>query len=91
MSDHALSKRGRALEDEYFRKKDGNWSRKAAAGRSGRTGQARDGAPRSGSDDPEILQELSDGFTPDTVILLPLVPVIQMARADGSGRTGERA
>ena len=91
MSDDALSKRGRALEDEYFRKKDRELVeklRQAAAAERAR----REMGAKIGSDDPEMLQELQAlGFTPDTVILLPLVPVIQMAWADGSVAPAERA
>ena len=46
---------------------------------------------KTGLDDPELLQELHDlGFTPDTVGLLPLVPVIQMAWAEGGITKAER-
>ena len=91
MPDDALSKRGHALEEEYFRRKDRELIEKlrqaAAADRA-----KSDMAARIGSDDPETLQELQAlGFTPDTVILLPLVPVVQMAWADGSVALPERA
>jgi hypothetical protein len=84
MSDDALSNRGKALEDEYFRQKDRalvEKLRQAAAAERAR----REIGAKIGSDDPEMLQELQAlGFTPDTVIVLPLVPVIQMAWVDGS-------
>ena len=84
MSDDALSRRGRALEDEYFRKKDQQLIEKLRQAAEAERAR-RDMGARIGSDDPEMLQELQAlGFTPDTVILLPLVPVIQMAWADGS-------
>ena len=90
MPDDALSKRGRALEDEYFRKKDQQLierMRQAGATERGR----RDLGAKIGIDDPEMLKELQAlGFTPDTVILLPLVPVVQMAWADGSVAPAER-
>ncbi|MEO8256885.1 MAG: hypothetical protein ABI868_06010 [Acidobacteriota bacterium] len=90
MSDDALSKRGHALEEEYFRRKDRELIEKlrhaAAAGRA-----RSDMAARIGIDDPEALQELQAlGFTPETVILLPLVPVVRMAWADGSVADAER-
>jgi hypothetical protein len=84
MPDHdGVAKRGRALEDDYFRKKDRELIekiRQAAA-----TEQARkDLGRKAGLDDPELLQELHDlGFTPETVGLLPLVPIVQMAWAEG--------
>lgn len=91
MPDDALSKRGHALEEEYFRKKDRELIEKlrqtAAANRA-----KSDMAARIGIDDPELLQELQAlGFTPDTVILLPLVPVVQMAWVDDSVAPAERA
>jgi tellurite resistance protein len=90
MPDDALSKRGHALEDEYFRKKDQQLIEKMRlAGAAARVG--RDLSAKSGIDDPEMLQELQAlGFTPDTVILLPLVPVIQVSWADGSVAPAER-
>ena len=51
----------------------------------------RDLSAKIGIDDPEMLKELQAlGFTPDTVILLPLVPVVQMSWADGSVAPAER-
>lgn len=91
MPDHdAIGKRGRALEDEYFRKKDRELMekfRQAAA-----TEQARkDLGRKAGLDDPELVQELHDlGFTPETVVLLPLVPIIEVAWAEGGITKAER-
>jgi hypothetical protein len=90
MTEDALSKRGRALEDEYFRKKDRELMekfRQAAA-----TEQARkDLGRKAGLDDPELVQELHDlGFTPETVVLLPLVPIIEVAWAEGGITRAER-
>ena len=91
MSDHdAFGKRGRALEEEYFRNKDRELIeklRQAAA-----TEQARkDLGRKAGLEDPQDVQELQDlGFTPETVGLLPLVPIIQMAWAEGGITKAER-
>ena len=86
----ALSKRGRALEDDYFRKKDRELIekiRQAAAAEQVRSDLGR----KIGLDDREQLQELQDlGFTPDTVVLLPMVPIIQMAWAEGGITKAER-
>jgi hypothetical protein len=84
MPDHdGVAKRGRALEEEYFRKKDRELIekiRQAAAAEQVR----KDTGRKIGLDDPELLKELRDlGFTPETVGLLPLVPIIQMAWAEG--------
>ena len=91
MPDHdAFAKRGRALEDEYFRKKDREFIEKIRQATA--TEQARkDLGRKAGLDDPELLQELHDlGFTPETVGLLPLVPIIQVAWAEGGITKAER-
>src|SRR3990172_9350202 len=86
----AFPGRGRSLEEDYFRKKDRELIEKirlAAAAEQVRKDLGR----KTGLDAPELLQELHDlGFTPDTVGLLPLVPVIQMAWAEGGIKTAER-
>jgi hypothetical protein len=46
---------------------------------------------KAGLDDPEMVQELATlGFTVDTVELLPLVPLIQVAWAEGGVSAAER-
>jgi hypothetical protein len=91
MPDHdAFAKRGRALEEDYFRKKDRELIekiRQAAAAERAR----KDLGQKAGLDDPQLVQELQDlGFTPETVGLLPLVPIIQMAWAEGGITKSER-
>jgi hypothetical protein len=91
MPDHdAIATRGRALEDEYFRKKDRELierMQKAAAAEQARSDLSR----TMGLEDPAVLQDLLDlGFTPDTVSLLPLVPVLEMAWAEGGITSAER-
>jgi hypothetical protein len=85
-----FAERGRSLEEEYFRRKDKELiekMRKTAAAEQVRSDLAR----RTGLIDPELLKELDElGFTPDTVILLPLVPVIQVAWAEGGVSDAER-
>jgi hypothetical protein len=91
MADHdAPSKRGRSLEDEYFRKKDLELIEKLR--QSAATEQARqDLGRKAGLEDPTLVKELQDlGFTPDTVGLLPLMPIIQMAWAEGGVTKAER-
>jgi hypothetical protein len=87
----ALAKRGRGLEEEYFRKREQELIEKLrrrgeeAAGR-------RQLAERSGVADEDILTDLQAlGYTPETVMLLHLVPLVQMAWAEGSVSEGERA
>jgi len=46
---------------------------------------------RTGLTDPELLKDLQDlGFTPETLALLPIVPVIQLAWAEGGITAAER-
>lgn len=92
MTDHdSLHERGRALEEEYFRKKDRELiERMQRAARE--EAERKDLSARTGLQDPELLRELQAlGFTPDTVALLPLVPVVQVAWAEGGVTTGERS
>ena len=85
-----LRERGRSLEEEYFRKKDRELverMRHAAAAEREREELAK----TSGLADPALIQELKDlGFTPSTVTLLPLVPVLRMAWAEGGITSAER-
>jgi hypothetical protein len=91
MSDHdAFADRGRALEEEYFRKKNRELvekMRRAAAAESARADLQR----TTGLSDPALLQELQElGFTPETASLLPLVPLIEVAWAEGGVTPAER-
>jgi hypothetical protein len=87
----SLAERGRSLEDDYFRKRDQELidrMRRAAAADQGRTEMGQ----QIGITDPELLRQLEAlGFTPDTVVLLPLVPAVQMAWAEGGVSAAERA
>lgn len=89
-NDH-LAGRGRALEEEYFRKRDRELAekmRQAAAAQQAR----QDLGQATGLNDPALLQELEElRFTPETVSLLPLVPMLQMAWAEGGVSAQERA
>jgi hypothetical protein len=86
----SLTERGRALEDDYFRRRDQELIEKMR--RAAAADQARaDLGQRVGLTDPELLQQLEAlGFTPDTVVLLPLVPAVQMAWAEGGVSAAER-
>ena len=83
-------KEARSREDEYFRKKDLELIEKMR--RSAALAQAnRDLAARAGLNDPEMIQELQMlGFTAETVGLLPLVPLVQIAWAEGGVSAAER-
>lgn len=91
MSEHdALHERGRALEDEYFRRKDRELIEKIRQKTAAEDAERALGAS-TGVSDPEVLRELQAlGFTPDTVALLPLVPVLQIAWAEGGVTPVER-
>ena len=78
-----IAERGRSLEDEYFRRKDKELienMRRATTSAAARVEMGK----RTGLTDPGLQRELEAlGFTPETVILLPLMPVLQMAWAEG--------
>jgi len=82
--------RGRSLEEEYFRKRDRELIEKmrlAAEAERNREELAK----KSGLSDPALLEELRQlGFTPETITLLPLVPVLRMAWAEGGITSAER-
>jgi hypothetical protein len=80
----------RAQEEEYFRKKDRelieNLRRADAAAR-----ERLELEQETGIHDPGMLSDLADlGFTPETIALLPLVPVLQVAWAKAGVSTPER-
>jgi hypothetical protein len=81
--DDALAGKKRRLEEEYFRKQDQELverMRRAAA-----AAQARhDLEDKTGIHEPALLNDLETlGFTPDTLALLPLVPLVQVAWSEG--------
>ena len=87
----SFAERGRSLEEEYFRRKDTELIEKMRRAATATEARAEMGK-RTGLTDPALLQELETlGFTPDTVLLLPLVPVVQMAWAEGGVTPAERS
>jgi hypothetical protein len=89
MSDDPLSSR-RAHEEEYFLKKDRELIEKARE-RAKIQQQLRELGEQVGITDPEVSRELAElGFTPDTVRLLPLMPVLEVAWAEGGVTPEER-
>lgn len=89
MDRDSLHDRGRGLEEEYFRKKDRELVEKMRAAAAAEQARTDIGA-RTGLD-AAAAQELQDlGFTPDTVSLLPLVPLVQVAWADQGVTPAER-
>ncbi len=80
----------RAREEEHFRKKDRELIeklRKADAAAKKRRALEQE----TGIHDPDMLEELNAlGFTPDTIALLPIIPVLQVAWARAGISTAER-
>ena len=78
-----LRDRGRSLEDEFFHREDARLKAKLreAAEREG----AREALARaSGIKNPQIIDRLiSLDVRPETVTALSLVPLVEVARADG--------
>ena len=86
----AFAERGRSLEEEYFRRKE-----KEVIEKMRRKAEADDGRRRLGEQagvaDEEVLRDLEElGYTPETVMLLHLVPLIQTAWAEGGVTPRER-
>jgi hypothetical protein len=85
-----LTDQARKREEDYFRKRDRELlerMREAAAAEQTR----KDLQAKTGLQDAELLRDLEElGFTPDTVALLPLVPVLQVAWAEGGVSSTER-
>ncbi len=88
--DDALAGKKRKHEEEYFLKHDRELigkMRKAAAVQRAR----QDLEDRTSLHDPDLLNDLESlGFTAETVTLLPLVPLIQVAWAERSVSHAER-
>jgi hypothetical protein len=86
----SLTDQARQREDDYFRKHDRELiARMRAAAASEQT--RRDLEAKTGLRDPELLKDLEElGFAPDTIGLLPLVPVLQVAWAEGGVSDAER-
>ena len=86
-----LDDRRRASEDDYFRKKDRELIEKMRAAAAHDLAKSELSA-RTGLSDPALLEELEAlGFTPDTISVLPLVPIVEMAWAEGGITPAERA
>jgi hypothetical protein len=85
-----LADQARKREEDYFRKRDRELierMRQAAAADQTR----RDLEATTGLRDPALLNDLQDlGFSPDTIPLLPIVPILQVAWAEGGVSDAER-
>jgi hypothetical protein len=85
-----IHERGRSLEDDYFRKKDRELVEKLQRAAEAETARA-DISKATGLSDPALADELlALGFTGETVALLPIVPIVQVAWAEGGVSAAER-
>ena len=86
----AFAERGRSLEEEYFRRKEKEVIEKMRRKAEADTQRRRLGE-QAGVADEEVLRDLEElGYTPETVMLLHLVPLIQTAWAEGGVTLRER-
>ena len=86
----AFADRGRSLEEEYFHRKEKEVIEKMRV-RAATEEQRRRLGEQAGVADEEVLRDLQDlGYTPETVMMLYLVPVIQTAWAEGGVSQKER-
>jgi hypothetical protein len=82
--------RRRASEEDYFRKQDRELIEKMRRAAEANRAQSEMSA-KTGLNDPALIAELGAlGFTPETISVLPLVPLIQMAWAEGGVTPQER-
>jgi hypothetical protein len=86
----AFADRGRSLEEEYFHRKEREVIDKMRV-RAAAEEQRRRLGEKAGVADEELLNDLQQlGYTPETVMMLYLVPVIQTAWAEGGVSQKER-
>jgi hypothetical protein len=86
----AFADRGRSLEEEYFHRKERELIDKMRV-RAAADDERRRLGEMAGVADEEVLSDLQAlGYTPETVMMLYLVPVIQIAWAEGGVSQKER-
>lgn len=86
----AFAERGRSLEAEYFHRKERELIEKMRVRAAGEEQRRRLGQ-ETGVGDDDVLRDLQElGYTPETVMLLHLVPLIQTAWAEGGVTQKER-
>jgi len=86
----AFAERAHTLEEEYFRRKEKEVIEKMRRNAEAEAQRRRLGEQAGVADD-EVLRDLQElGYTPETVMLLHLVPLIQTAWAEGSVSGKER-
>ena len=78
------------LEETYFRKRDQELIEKLHERRARET-ERQHMAESTGITDPATLEELqADGYTEETIALLPLIPLVEVAWAEGGVADRER-
>jgi hypothetical protein len=88
--ENQLAKRGKALEDEYFHRKEKELVEKLRQ-RNATAAQLKELSEATGIPDEDVLRTLKElGYTRDTVSVLHLVPLIQVAWADRKVTPQER-
>ncbi len=86
----AFKERGRGLEEEYFHRKERELIAKMREKTAAEAARRAIGE-KTGVADAQILQDLHDlGYTADTISLLHVVPLVQMAWAEGHVSMRER-
>jgi hypothetical protein len=86
-----FGERRQTQEEEYFRKREQELIQKMRQ-RAATDAARQQLAEQSGIADTEVLQDLEAlGYTPDTVRLLHLVPLVQMAWSEGGVSDRERS
>ena len=90
MSEDAMAKRGKGLEEEYFHRKEQELIEKLRKRRAAEA-QMKELADASGIPNEDILKTLQElGYTRETVSLLHLMPLISVAWADNKVSGAER-
>src|SRR5262245_63054529 len=90
MEDDPLGSHKRKHEEEYFQRRDRELIEKIRQ-RAKVEQELREIGDRAGVTDPEVIHELAElGFTPETVRLLPLMPILEVAWSEGGVTPQER-
>jgi hypothetical protein len=88
--ENVMAKRGKALEEEYFQRKEKELLEKLRKRRAEEEAR-KELSEAAGTPDEDILKTLQElGYTRETVALLHLVPLIHVAWVDGRVSQGER-
>ncbi|MSO30307.1 MAG: hypothetical protein EXQ48_05095 [Acidobacteria bacterium] len=86
----AFAERGRTLEEDYFRRQEKEVIEKMRRGVEAEAQRRRLGDTAGVADEGVLADLQALGYTAETVMLLHLVPLIQMAWAEGSVSDQER-